>query len=663
MKTKRIVSILLSILLAAGVFSAFAISPTAADDGAVNAYGAPENIEGGLILHCWCWNFNNIKANMKKIAEAGYAAVQTSPINAVYDGREGMELYGDGKWYYQYQPIDYTIGNYQLGTEEEFKAMCDEAHKYGVKVIVDVVANHTTGSKTNVASSLKNIAGGLYHTYAGKSNDDSRINMTQWYDGLPDANTQNPNYQQYILKFLKQAVADGADGFRYDTAKHIELPDDDESFASDFWPVVLENGSTFQYGEVLQGVGAAQRLSSRLSSYAKIMHVTASAYGVSLRTHLKDSSKSATALKDYDSEGVTTDRLVTWVESHDTYANDLQVNTGSSFWLTNTQIRLGWAILTARGDTTSLFFSRPYGSEASEITDRYTSPRWGTNQIGDAGDDNYFDPEIVALNKFHNLMLGESSEMVNANGKKHIVITRGDKGAVLVNTDKNDYNISFNTTLPDGTYTDTAHGDRFVIYNGVLQGTVNANSVAVIYNAPEVYTTDVPAEYLPTEPVTEPVTTAPATEAPKTTLTLAKSSASLYAAQTITIKPTVKNSAGKTTYTSSDSKIAKVSSAGKVTALKKGKATITVKNGTAKATFKVTVKNPKLKKSSITLKKKGKYTISITGKAGKQTYKSTKPKIAKVSSKGKVTALKSGKAKIKVTTNGGVKLTLSVKVK
>ena len=50
----------------------------------------------------------------------------------------------DGKWYYHYQPIAWKIGNYQLGTREEFKAMCEEAEKYGISVIVDVLPNHTS---------------------------------------------------------------------------------------------------------------------------------------------------------------------------------------------------------------------------------------------------------------------------------------------------------------------------------------------------------------------------------------------------------------------------------------------------------------------------------------------------------------------------------------
>ena len=104
-----------------------------------NAYGLTENIKDGAILHCFAWSFNTINESLEDIAMAGFSAVQTSPINACYDGGDGgMELFGSGKWYYHYQPTDWTIGNYQLGTKEEFQAMCEKAHTYGIKVIVDV---------------------------------------------------------------------------------------------------------------------------------------------------------------------------------------------------------------------------------------------------------------------------------------------------------------------------------------------------------------------------------------------------------------------------------------------------------------------------------------------------------------------------------------------
>ena len=50
----------------------------------------------------------------------------------------------DGQWWKLYQPLGLRVAdeNSWLGNKAELKAMCDEAEKYGIKVIVDIVANH-----------------------------------------------------------------------------------------------------------------------------------------------------------------------------------------------------------------------------------------------------------------------------------------------------------------------------------------------------------------------------------------------------------------------------------------------------------------------------------------------------------------------------------------
>ena len=120
--------------------------------------GLAGSTKDGVILHAFCWSFKTIKENMKDIAEAGYTTVQTSPANACNDSHPQMKLYdpskgtdydgSNGCWWWHYQPTDWTIGNYQLGTAEDYKAMCDEADKYGVKIITDVIPNHTTPDPT-----------------------------------------------------------------------------------------------------------------------------------------------------------------------------------------------------------------------------------------------------------------------------------------------------------------------------------------------------------------------------------------------------------------------------------------------------------------------------------------------------------------------------------
>ena len=103
---------------------------------------AVDNIQDGVTLHCWNWSFKNIEANMADIAAAGYTAVQTSPIQQCKEGTVGSTV---GHWWVYYQPASFVIdntGSNALGNKAEFASMCAAAEKYGIKVIVDVVANH-----------------------------------------------------------------------------------------------------------------------------------------------------------------------------------------------------------------------------------------------------------------------------------------------------------------------------------------------------------------------------------------------------------------------------------------------------------------------------------------------------------------------------------------
>ncbi len=442
-----------------------------------------DKIQDGTILHAWSWSFNTIKESMADIAAAGYTSIQTSPANACVEGEKGgMQLYGSGKWYYHYQPVDWTIGNYQLGTEDDFKAMCAEADKYGIKIIVDVVPNHTTAreNQKKVSQTFIDAVGGidkLYHKNAEKgiSNYSDRAEVTTHsLLGLQDVDTENPLFQEYFLKYLNQLIADGADGFRYDTAKHIALPDDprDSAEAADetnnFWDIIKKTDKAdtiFNYGEVLQGSG------ERVEEYIKtIGHTTASYFGGAVRSAVQKGKLALIDLNDFKVGGSTD--VVTWVESHDNYTGD-----GSYKQVDDDQIKLGWAIIAGIGEGTPLFFDRPYGGNADN--------QWGDmNRIGAAGSDLYKDVTISAINHFRNAMVGEDTTMTNAAKKKSmLLIERGSKGVILVNAGKNDEEIEIDTKLADGTYTDrgTQNGD-FTAEGGKLKGTLKAGTVAVLYN-------------------------------------------------------------------------------------------------------------------------------------------------------------------------------------
>ncbi|MBP5197596.1 MAG: starch-binding protein, partial [Lachnospiraceae bacterium] len=450
-------------------------------------------VNDGAILHAFCWSFNTIKENLADIAAAGYTAVQTSPINLCESDYPALTLMGsNGKWYYHYQPTDWKIGNYQLGSRDEFKAMCEAAESYGIKVIVDILPNHTAVDTGDVAQDMIDAAGGadkLYHDtgLTGMSSYSDRLQCTRYASGgLPDVDTENEGFQEYFYAFLDDCIACGADGFRIDTAKHIALPDDpapdgvENSFYPNMREEVFDKNDIFVYGEVLQGQN------DRLAAYQYwIGGTTGSDYGAKIRTSLTSNDYTAAKIASYEiaNEGsyvADPDKLVTWVESHDNYLND-----GTWSALDEDQVALGWAIITARADGTPLFFSRPYGSS--------TSNQYGTNTIGIAGSDAYKAPAVAAVNKFRKAMNGEGEYLRNpGNNSQVLMIERGDKGVVIINGSHADYAVDSETNLADGTYVDKVDGTGvFTVTDGVIDGTVPARSVVVLYGAEEVEKTSV----------------------------------------------------------------------------------------------------------------------------------------------------------------------------
>lgn len=442
-----------------------------------------------VILHAWSWSFDTIAANMKQIADAGYTYVQTSPANTCYVGEGGgpalFSQPGDevtGKWYYYYQPIDWKVGNHMLGSRDRFKAMCDSAYKYGVKVIVDVLPNHTAIDTTAVSTSLRQAVGGmenLYHAngFTPITDYNDRLQCTTGQmGGLHDVNTENPDFQYYYMQYVNDLINLGARGFRYDTAKHIGLPSDPldpKAKVNNFWEIfaaarqgakglsMLMPDSLYIYGEVLQDRNVKE------NEYAAYMDVTASAYGHELRRALEAGNVDSVDIRDWH-HTATPNRLVTWVESHDTYCNAHE-----SAHLDDDAIRMGWVILTARDAGTPLFFSRPAGSSR----DNY----WGTNRIGNRGNDEFFHPEVVAVNKFRAAMNGEK-ELILTNDKGNVVqVARGNKGAALVNLSDRPVKLSIDTPLPDGNYTDRVHNTPFKVKDGRMTARLQPHTAYIIY--------------------------------------------------------------------------------------------------------------------------------------------------------------------------------------
>ena len=451
MKIKRsFISILLCLALLFSSFAALnAVQVSAADTtksytGSNTKYSTEE-----VILQCWNWPVSTIRSQLSKIAEAGFTAIQTSPINGIVGSGNSSSDNTVDNWYQFYQPKNYTIGN-KICTKDEFTALCKEAHALGMKVIVDVVLNHTTDYTSAVDSSLQ-----VYHGNGGLTDWDDRYQQTQKdITNMPDLDTSNSNIQSQARTLLQNILNAGADGFRFDAAKHIELPSGDELSGkptSNYWPTVLNNlGDKFSYGEVLAGQNVP------LAGYSKYMNITGSAYSDTVRNNISSNVLKASDLTDYKAN-LGGGNLVCWVESHDNYMPN--GDGYGNFSMPKYQVTRAWAALTAQGLNT-LYMARPYGS---------TSSNWkGSNKTSDGGNGDYFDAEVVGVNKFHNACKGTASNVYNYNNNNQIlVIQRGSKGVCIINTGSSTVSVNVGN-MASGSYTDLAHNKNYTASNGSL---------------------------------------------------------------------------------------------------------------------------------------------------------------------------------------------------
>ena len=152
----------------------------------------------------------------------------------------------------------------------------------------------------------------------------------------------------------------------------------------------------------------------------------------------------------------------------------------------------------------------------------------------------------------------------------------------------------------------------------------------------------------------------------KVTVTLDKTSATVYTGKTASLKTTSNDAAKTVTYTTSNNAVATVSSTGVVKGVKAGTAVITATCGNATATCKVTVKAPSVKfakKSAVVYKGKTATVKATLAGVSSVTYKSSNTKIETVNSKtGTVKGIKAGTVTI-TATSGKLKATYKLTVK
>jgi glycosidase len=163
--------------------------------------------------------------------------------------------------YHKYDVTDYKGIHSDYGTMEDFKNLLEEAHKRDIKIVIDLIINHSGSGHPWFEEARKGRDNPYrdYYVWAQKDTIAESINkkvitldsdnIRQWHDpgngedfyygffigGMPDLNYDNPKVREEIYdigKFWLEEI--GVDGFRLDAAKHI-FPDDRPLDNHAFW--------------------------------------------------------------------------------------------------------------------------------------------------------------------------------------------------------------------------------------------------------------------------------------------------------------------------------------------------------------------------------------------------------------------------------------------
>ena len=182
-------------------------------------------------------DFKGLTEKLPYIANLGVTSIWITPPF------KQQSIQGNSAAYHGYWALDFMTVDPHLGTEEDFKNLISKAHSMGLKIIVDVVANHTAdviqyqngkafipGGKENIKNPrfLNNLSN--YHNQ-GDSTFEGQSSLMGDFFGLDDLATEKPEVVRGFIDIWSYWIQTfGIDGMRIDTFRHVN---------PEFWKAVV----------------------------------------------------------------------------------------------------------------------------------------------------------------------------------------------------------------------------------------------------------------------------------------------------------------------------------------------------------------------------------------------------------------------------------------
>lgn len=174
-------------------------------------------------------DLNGIIQKLDYIEELGFNGIWLTPIMP-------------SPSYHKYDVTDYEQIDADFGTLDDYKNLVDECHKRNIRLIIDMVFNHTSSEHSWFVQACEYLEGlpaeeepdlnacpyaGYYHFEKGRKNDANwyQVGDTDWYyegifwSGMPDLALENDAVRKELEEIADFWLEMGTDGFRLDAAK------------------------------------------------------------------------------------------------------------------------------------------------------------------------------------------------------------------------------------------------------------------------------------------------------------------------------------------------------------------------------------------------------------------------------------------------------------
>lgn len=480
-----------SLLLGAGLLAAL-LPPGPAPQQVEPVSAATAN--GGVLVHLFQWNWNSVASECTDVlGPGGFAGVKVSPPqeHVVVPAAEG----GEYPWWQDYQPTSYSIDNTRRGTAEEFEAMVAACRDSGVKVYVDAVINHMTGDGSGTGSNgtawakyeHADLFGDGGAAYTREDFGPCYEEITDWNDkeevqncqltGLADLDTGSPHVREQIVRYLNGLVDMGVAGFRVDAAKHVPEADMG-AIVERLNDVPGFGGRPHVYQEVI-GDGTIP-----YTAYTPYGQVTNFDYQREVSARFADGDiADLTAMPEYG--GLGSDQAVVFLDNHDTqrYEPTLTHVDGERYYLATAFMlahTYGTPVVMSSYDFQGNVSAGPPsvgevdGNPAGWVTE-------DTDCSGSGWVCEHRHGTVAGMAAFRNSVVDEPLTERSRDGSSRVAFDRGDRGFAAFNASGDTWELTAETSLPDGEYDNAAGEGAFTVEGGRVSAQIPPEGAVALH--------------------------------------------------------------------------------------------------------------------------------------------------------------------------------------